>query len=66
MKRQAERLELEQASKRRVKSIKKTTGKYKYQVMEDEYQKNVVLPEIERERATLEERKALYQKNYEI
>ena len=34
--------------------------------MEDEYQKNVVMPEIARERAALDERKALYQKNYEI
>ena len=51
----------------RVKSIRKVNGnKYMHKKLEDEYQKNVVLPEIAREKAILEEKKAAYKKNYDI
>ena len=51
----------------RVKSIRKGQGKkYMHKVLEDEYQKNIVLPEIAREKAILEDKKAVYQKNYDI
>ena len=44
----------------RLRSIKKSKDKYAYKKIEEEFHKNHVLPEIAREKAILEEKKAVY------
>ena len=63
IKRKEELEEMKRVSKEKVKKLKEQNGNvYKYQVMEDDYHKNVVMPEIERQKQLVDEQREKHRK----
>ena len=65
IKRREELEVMSKMSKNKVKQIKEVQGnKYMHNVLENDYQQRVVIPEIVRQKAILDEQKLAYKKNY--
>ena len=66
LKRKEELEEMRRVSKEKVKKIKESQGNlYAHQIFEDNYNKNVVLSEIERQQQILDEQREKHKKQYE-